>query len=1442
MPLSAGRRRTIRRSAVIGIAVLLAGCAAVLIALSLPAVRTALLRTAIMRAARTLPGELTLRRMEWPAWSVLQCEDLLWRIEGDTLISAAQLSVDVALAPLWRRDLDVRRCEVTGLTLDLMRMEASRDAPDSTARDRGGFLRTGALPGLPSVAIHHCRLELAHLRASSQLQLDQTTLEGGVDLLHGNPPGLRITRAEAHAAGEDWALDHLELVLDLERGEVAGAGHGRLAAGWPLRFSLGAVGRDSLRVELFYASDAGEIDQRTLDLIVGLDREDWHLHAARFRAEIETPGVAELEYFPRIGPRLAACPRLTGLAGTIAGQAELGSSRRIAARFDFGRTRWLEDLHGRLEISEQGMALDSLALQLADLTLNGRAMVNSDSLRADAALMMRGTEWLMRLQPERELPIDQIAVDVRAHASGPHRAPALGVDLEAALTFQGHAHHLAWHGRARLGETIEAELEPLVIQRGDHAPLHPVASPGRLRFNARERSLRIADLRVVGDYGEGRASLQWPSGDFALECTWPQPPAGLRIDAPAWERDGPYRVDLTGHLDLRGVKPIITARGDLILPGPRTFNAELRDLGPVRGDLRIAGERSIYRAELDLTRTAWIDSAAVRLRLLPESLHADTVFVHLPDLHVAGRGTRRDGQWDGEISLVMPGAAWVRRLGFVIELDLALEATARFAGSQVEGDFEGHATWPGYVVPQVRGRLRSTDGGGTITLSAPAGVTTPLFALDDLHATYTPEGSLPKLLPGHGRLRARGRDFDLQHAGRIARTPDWTLRSDSLRLMLGDRDLANQEPFLIEIGAEQSGIAIRDLVLEGSLGELRADGFVAPDSAALTARAHLELPARPPLQVPDELWPRSGDLELRVTSPQDMVLDLQVAGLRIVSGEAIGVDLALETGAGSLDGRGSVQDSLGPILMANVQVPARIRIHPFSVQWEPGPLTVDLRTERFPLPVGRTEYPPLRFAGECLVRGTREHPAGYLAGRVTFLGWPKIDRHEVDLAAAIVSPADGIAPLDQRIAANDLLRPVGSAPRNVSAAIAGWRFRRGAGVLAHGHLFCPVTFAEKGWGIRASGEDSLRLVCAAQGLPLEELDPFLPREVAFKGPCDFALEAAGAAQDPVLKGYVRMPAFTLSHAEGSRLTGRTEISLGGRRTHPSLSGEIELSRGVLRIPDSPKQLHPVNGSALLWELYGGAETTGDSSAAVAEEASAAGSTLDLDVALDIPGGLWIRGRGLEVELAGNLQVQQEEYYPVINGELRAVQGHLAMLGHLFRVVRGRVVFYGDLAVNPTLDLLLQASVEGHLIDVQFVGTLQKPEMTLQSQPEMAEGDIIAFLLFGRRLDELDNDQVNLLQRRAADLAASYGTAQLEARLSHQLGVDMVTVKRGNDGNALIIGKYLSRRALLRYEQTLENDLQLYLNLEYFLGRSLKLETLIGSNNQSGIGLSWEREY
>jgi translocation and assembly module TamB len=235
---------------------------------------------------------------------------------------------------------------------------------------------------------------------------------------------------------------------------------------------------------------------------------------------------------------------------------------------------------------------------------------------------------------------------------------------------------------------------------------------------------------------------------------------------------------------------------------------------------------------------------------------------------------------------------------------------------------------------------------------------------------------------------------------------------------------------------------------------------------------------------------------------------------------------------------------------------------------------------------------------------------------------------------------------------------------------------------------------------------------------------------------------------------------------------------------------------------------------------------------------------DLDVEVVVPSGLWVRGRQLEVELSGQLRVAQKGTQPTVTGELKAQKGTLRLMGRSFDMERGVVRFYGDDETNPALDIELAAKVSSTTVRIHITGTAHQPELELSSEPEMSEGDIMAVLVFGETTDELDGDQSKLIAERAAAIAATYGAQTLESSLSGPLKVDLLSYNpaTGEEGEgSVVVGKYLSPKALLKYEQALDATTGFLVTLEYTLTRSFTLETLVGTQ-QSGAELRWSRDY
>lgn len=301
------------------------------------------------------------------------------------------------------------------------------------------------------------------------------------------------------------------------------------------------------------------------------------------------------------------------------------------------------------------------------------------------------------------------------------------------------------------------------------------------------------------------------------------------------------------------------------------------------------------------------------------------------------------------------------------------------------------------------------------------------------------------------------------------------------------------------------------------------------------------------------------------------------------------------------------------------------------------------------------------------------------------------------------------------------------------------------------------------------------------------------------------------------------------------------LDLGGTLERPSVRGELELKNGIIQIPEQKRTLLPYSGTAELWQQTAWAAET-DSVLLVRDTLTVSREPLDLDldIRIVIPGNLWIRGRDMELELEGDLKVAQAGAQPTVTGKLKARRGDLRFVGRQFQVDRGDVFFYGGDEINPSLDLRLKSEIDNLTFWVAVTGTALEPKLKLSSEPEaLSEGDIMCYLVFGQRCDELDSGQGDLVGR----MAAGYASAELTQALSGELGVDMVSINVGDSQSSasVTVGKYLSTKLLLKYEQALDNTRDFFLNLEYSLTRNIKFTTLAGSR-QSGAEIRWSVEY
>jgi translocation and assembly module TamB len=364
-------------------------------------------------------------------------------------------------------------------------------------------------------------------------------------------------------------------------------------------------------------------------------------------------------------------------------------------------------------------------------------------------------------------------------------------------------------------------------------------------------------------------------------------------------------------------------------------------------------------------------------------------------------------------------------------------------------------------------------------------------------------------------------------------------------------------------------------------------------------------------------------------------------------------------------------------------------------------------------------------------------------------------------------------------------------------------------------------------------------------------------------------QAAGSVE---LKGEVRV-----ADLEGrfDLLADRFAVLIGpGQRVVVSGRGEASSSAGAFEIKG---QLRADEGRI---EVAGGdAPTLPDDVVIVGARGSAAdapqpgavrSSSLRIasDVTLDLGDDLRVHGSGIDARLAGSLNLRGAlPEAPRAFGTVRIREGRYRAYGQELQITRGRVLFNGPID-NPQLDIVALRREQAVEAGVAVTGTALSPQVRLTSRPEVPDAEKLSWLVLGVPLDDArSGGQGAALQAAAATLFGSNDGA-LAGGLANALGLDMLTIRSGStgaqgllpssfggggygsalppvpgqvgaagasaqaagaSGNVLALGKRLSSRVLLTYEQGLHGVWNL-LRIQYDITRRLSLRAQTGSES------------
>ncbi len=232
-----------------------------------------------------------------------------------------------------------------------------------------------------------------------------------------------------------------------------------------------------------------------------------------------------------------------------------------------------------------------------------------------------------------------------------------------------------------------------------------------------------------------------------------------------------------------------------------------------------------------------------------------------------------------------------------------------------------------------------------------------------------------------------------------------------------------------------------------------------------------------------------------------------------------------------------------------------------------------------------------------------------------------------------------------------------------------------------------------------------------------------------------------------------------------------------------------------------------------------------------------GMILDLD--LKAPRRVFVRGRGLDVELSLNAHVGGTSLAPALSGVARVVRGEYDFAGKRFEFDDDGTVYLSSQLDRIRLDLSATREDASLTAVVKIQGTAAKPEITLTSKPELPSDEVLSQVLFGSSAAQLSPIEAAQLASALASLAGG-GGFDVIGNLRSFARLDRLAFAESATGMTVSGGKYVTDDVYLEIIGGGREGPAA--QVEWRIRRTLSLVSRIGGQNDAKLSVRWRKDY
>lgn len=305
---------------------------------------------------------------------------------------------------------------------------------------------------------------------------------------------------------------------------------------------------------------------------------------------------------------------------------------------------------------------------------------------------------------------------------------------------------------------------------------------------------------------------------------------------------------------------------------------------------------------------------------------------------------------------------------------------------------------------------------------------------------------------------------------------------------------------------------------------------------------------------------------------------------------------------------------------------------------------------------------------------------------------------------------------------------------------------------------------------------------------------------------------------------------------------------GGLKDALKVNGKLKIDRGEIRLPDKM----PPSIATLDVRRHG-----------TKEPPKPAASRLALNISITSPGQFFVRGHGLDAELAGTISIDGNSSQPQLHGKLEMRHGTYSMAGTSLNFTSGDIDFEGSNSsgeIDPALDFTATSETSSVTATLNITGTARKPQIDLSSSPTMPQDEILSQLLFQQSMDQLSPLQLAQIAQALVSLSGLDGGINPVEIARSSLKLDRLQFSStpdstGSDASDTTVeaGKYVLHNVYVGAKQSLSGGTRAQVQVD--INRHFKIEGSIATDSGSSavpttttqdtgdtVGLSYQFEY